>query len=126
MSRTHHNIERVLCDVQDMLAALEDDKGLIDVAYARWVFCFLSRPEEVVKALAALVKPGGRVAVQDYFNYERCLTLAPRREAFTKVIPIAQIVTAGLFDPESYIRFNTERNSLGTSGDLRASEVEQK
>lgn len=86
VARTYHNIERVLCDVQDMLAALEDDKGLIDVAYARWVFCFLSRPEEVVKALAALVKPGGRVAVQDYFNYERCLTLAPRREAFTKVI----------------------------------------
>jgi hypothetical protein len=33
-----------------------------------------------------MVKRGGRVAVQDYFNYERALTLAPRREAFSKVI----------------------------------------
>ncbi|GJQ28312.1 MAG: hypothetical protein HBSAPP03_01960 [Phycisphaerae bacterium] len=86
VSRKHHNIERVLCDVHDLASALDDDAGMIDVAYARWVFCFLSRPEDVVKALARLVKPGGRVAVQDYFNYERCLTLAPRREAFSKVI----------------------------------------
>jgi len=86
VSRRYHNIERVLGDVQDLLAVLNDDAGLIDVAYARWVFCFLPRPQEVVKGLASLVKPGGRVAVQDYFNYERSLTLAPRREAFTKVI----------------------------------------
>lgn len=86
VSRKHHNIERVLGDVQDLLAVLEDDAGMIDVAYARWVFCFVPRPEDVVKGLARLVKPGGRVAIQDYFNYERCLTLAPRREAFSKVI----------------------------------------
>jgi hypothetical protein len=30
-------------------------------------------------------------------------------EAFTKVIPISQIVTAGLFDPEAYNRFNPDQ-----------------
>lgn len=86
IARKHHHIERVLGDVQDLDAVLADETGMIDVAYARWVFCFLSRPEAVVKGLAKLIKKGGRVAVQDYFNYERALTLAPRREAFTKVI----------------------------------------
>lgn len=86
VARKAHWIERVLGDVQDLAGVLHDDAGLIDVAYARWVFCFLAHPERVVEGLSRLVKPGGRVAVQDYFNYERSLTLAPRREAFTKVI----------------------------------------
>lgn len=81
-----HNIERVLGDVQDIGSILSSEAGSVDVAYARWVFCFLSDPEAVVRGLASLVKKGGRVAVHDYFNYERCMTLAPRREAFTKVI----------------------------------------
>lgn len=85
-ARRFSNIERVLGDVQELDSALPGHGGSIDVAYARWVFCFLSNPEAVVRGLARLVKPGGRVAVQDYFNYERGLTLAPRREAFTKVI----------------------------------------
>ncbi|MDX2132901.1 MAG: methyltransferase domain-containing protein [Planctomycetota bacterium] len=86
VARRAFSIERVLGDVQDLMNVLSEDKGLIDVAYARWVFCFLAHPERVVEGLASLIKPGGRVAVQDYFNYERSLTLAPRREAFTKVI----------------------------------------
>jgi SAM-dependent methyltransferase len=86
LARKQVQVERVLGDVQDLINVLPGEEGAIDVAYARWVFCFLSRPEDVVQALAALLKRGGRVAIQDYFNYERCLTLAPRREAFTKVI----------------------------------------
>jgi SAM-dependent methyltransferase len=85
-SRKQQYIERVLGDVQDLLSVLPGEECTVDVAYARWVFCFLERPEDVVRGLSALVKPGGAVAVQDYFNYERCLTLAPRREAFSKVI----------------------------------------
>ncbi len=86
ISRKQLHIERVLGDVQDILSVLPGEEGAVDVAYARWVFCFLERPEDVVRGLATLMKPGGAVAVQDYFNYERCLTLAPRREAFSKVI----------------------------------------
>lgn len=80
------NIERVLGDVQDLAAALPNHQGAFDMAYARWVLCFIPNPEDVVAGLARVMKVGGRFAVQDYFNYERALTLAPRREAFTKVI----------------------------------------
>jgi SAM-dependent methyltransferase len=86
VSRKQQHIERVLGDVQDLLSVLPGEEGTVDFAYARWVFCFLERPEDVVRGLSALVRTGGAVAVQDYFNYERCLTLAPRREAFSKVI----------------------------------------
>jgi SAM-dependent methyltransferase len=80
------NISRVLGDVQDLPAALPGEVATVDVAYARWVFCFLKKPEDVVKGLAKLVKPGGKVAVQDYFNYEYAFTLAPRSLAFEIVI----------------------------------------
>ncbi len=86
VSRKNLHIERVLGDVQDLSEVLAGEDATVDVAYARWVFCFLERPEDVVRGLAKIVKPGGRVAIQDYFNYERSLTLAPRREAFSRVI----------------------------------------
>jgi len=86
LSRKHLHIERVLGDVQDLESVIPGEENSIDAAYARWVFCFLSDPQAVVRGLSRLLKPGGVVAVQDYFNYERSLTLAPRREAFTKVI----------------------------------------
>jgi ubiquinone/menaquinone biosynthesis C-methylase UbiE len=86
IARRIHHVERRLGDVQDLADCLPDEAGLIDAAYARWVFCFLSDPEAVVRGLARVIKPGGCVAVQDYFNYERALTLAPRKEAFSKVI----------------------------------------
>jgi ubiquinone/menaquinone biosynthesis C-methylase UbiE len=80
------HIERVLGDVQDLSEVMAGEENTVDVAYARWVFCFLERPEDVIKGLASIIKRGGRVAIQDYFNYERSLTLAPRREAFSRVI----------------------------------------
>lgn len=85
-ARRYTHIERVLGDVHDLDAAFPDSPGTIDLAYARWVFCFLAKPEDVVRGLSRLVKSGGRVAVQDYFNYERAFTLAPRREAFSRVV----------------------------------------
>jgi ubiquinone/menaquinone biosynthesis C-methylase UbiE len=86
MSRKAMNIERVLGDAQELAEVLAGEENTADAAYARWVFCFLERPEGVVQGLAKVLKPGGRLAVQDYFNYERSLTLAPRREAFSRVI----------------------------------------
>lgn len=86
VSRKFHHIERVLGDVQDLTSVLPGEDEQIDAAYIRWVLCFVPRPDDVVKELHKVLKVGGRVAVQDYFNYERCLTLAPKREAFTKVI----------------------------------------
>ncbi|MCL4741749.1 MAG: methyltransferase domain-containing protein [Phycisphaerales bacterium] len=67
------------------LASVGLPEATFDLVYARWVLCFVPDPEAVVRGLATLVRPGGRVAVQDYFNYQS-LTLAPRREAFDRVI----------------------------------------
>ncbi len=85
-ARKYQNIDRVLGDVHELEELLPGDAAAYDAAYARWVFCFLDEPQRLVDGLARVLKPGGRIIVQDYFNYERSLTLAPRCEAFTKVI----------------------------------------
>lgn len=85
-SRRLANIDRILGDVQALDECIEKGEDSVDVAYARWVLCFVSQPEAVIVGLKKLLKPGGRIAVQDYFNYERSLTLAPRKEAFSRVI----------------------------------------
>ena len=81
------NIDRVLGDVQHLDTALPGPghDGMFDYAYARWVFCFLARPEEVVRGLARVLKPGGKLMVHDYFNYES-MTLGPKRAEFGTVI----------------------------------------
>jgi ubiquinone/menaquinone biosynthesis C-methylase UbiE len=79
------NVQRALGDVQDLAKILADQRGTFDVAYARWVFCFVKDPSAVLAGIASSLKPGGRVAIQDYFSYES-MTLAPRHEAFTRVI----------------------------------------
>lgn len=74
-------------DIDQIVARAEGANlvGSFDIAYARWVLCFVKDPERVIRAVAKLLKPGGRFVVQDYFGYEH-MTLAPRHPAFTKVI----------------------------------------
>ena len=84
-ARRLSNIDRILGDAQALPALLPGREATIDLAYARWVLCFVPDPEAVVAGVAALLKRGGRFAIQDYFNYE-AMTLAPRRDAFTRVI----------------------------------------
>ncbi len=85
-ARQISNVDRVLGDVQQIDSVLQHERGSVDFAYARWVFCFLKDPEAVVSGLAKIIKPGGKVMVQDYFNYVRAMTLAPRNPAFEVVI----------------------------------------
>ncbi|MCC6677390.1 MAG: methyltransferase domain-containing protein [Phycisphaerales bacterium] len=84
-ARRLENVDRVLGDVQKLEEAMPRSDASIDLAYARWVFCFLPHPEYVIRGLRRLLKPGGRLAVQDYFNYE-AMTIAPKNAAFSKVI----------------------------------------
>lgn len=101
MSRRLTNVERVLGDVQDLDNVMPGHDGAVDAAYARWVFCFLSQPEAVVKGVRRLLKPGGRFIVQDYFNYELGMTLAPRREMFSRIVrAIAHSWRANGGDPD--------------------------
>jgi len=56
----------------------------IDGAYARWVLCFVRNPEAVVARVAKALKPGGALAVMDYYNYP-AFTFAPRSAALDRV-----------------------------------------
>lgn len=74
----------VVGDVQ-RLAEQFGEGGAFDLAYARWVLCFVKDPAAVVRGVAALLKPGGRFVVHDYFNY-RTMTMAPRRTSHDKAV----------------------------------------
>lgn len=41
-----------------------------DGAWLRWVLAFVPHPERVVERLAGAIKPGGRVAIHEYYEYE--------------------------------------------------------
>jgi SAM-dependent methyltransferase len=69
-------------DVQEM----DLPPASVDVAYARWVLCFVPRPEAVVARVAHALKPGGVFAVQDYVDWQ-ALSLSPRSEVFLRVMP---------------------------------------
>jgi ubiquinone/menaquinone biosynthesis C-methylase UbiE len=71
-------------DVQQLGAVLGPDERF-DLAYARWVLCFVPDPGAVIRGAAAALKPGGRLVLHDYFNYES-MTAAPRRESFTRTV----------------------------------------
>jgi len=48
---------------------LELPEDSFDGAVARWLFCFLSDPAAAIGGVARALRPGGRFAVMDYFNY---------------------------------------------------------
>jgi SAM-dependent methyltransferase len=85
IGRHLHNVERFLGDAQQLETLLPQMAAQADLAYARWVLCFVKDPDAVVRGVAKLLKKGGRFAIQDYFNYES-MSLAPKHEAFTKII----------------------------------------
>lgn len=72
-------------DVHDLANAVPPGEPAFDAAFARWVLCFVSDPARVVRSVADRLKPGGRFAVLDYFNYTS-MTLAPRHPAFTVMV----------------------------------------
>lgn len=73
-----HHADRVV-------AGIEGAPKAFDIAYARWVLCFVPNPQAVVSSVAACLKPGGRFVVHDYFNYQT-MCLAPRSEAYEKAV----------------------------------------
>jgi len=77
------HIQAHCADVRE-LSTLNLPAGF-DAAWIRWVLCFLPDPSPVLAAVHDLLRPGGRLAIQDYFNYE-AMALAPRRPIFHTVI----------------------------------------
>lgn len=66
--------ELFVCDLLD--APLPE--GKYDLIFARWVFLFLPQPLAHLKKLARALKPGGRIAIQDYHRESMRLYPAPK------------------------------------------------
>ncbi len=71
-------------DVQQLEPVLAGETPF-DLAYARWVLCFVRDPAAVVRGVAASLRPGAHFVVQDYFNYG-AMTTAPRRESHDRAV----------------------------------------
>lgn len=94
-SRGLRSCSAVVGDVQNLtgvLRSLSGDVGVhaspsprFDLAYARWVLCFVPKPEAVVAGVASALKTGGRFCVHDYFNYN-AMTVAPKRAAHDRAV----------------------------------------
>ena len=67
------------------LESLSQPASSVDFAFARWVLCFLPRPEELVARVARALRPGGTFVVMDYCNYEG-FCIAPRSAVVERVI----------------------------------------
>ena len=76
-------LTNVIATVGDV-EKLRVSKRLFDGAYARWVLCFVRRPEAVIAGVAGALKSGGVFVVQDYFNYEGVL-ISPNCDIFKRV-----------------------------------------
>ena len=55
--------------VQGDVQRLDLQAGFYDAAFARWLFCFLQRPEVVIEQVHRVLRPGGDLVILDYFNY---------------------------------------------------------
>jgi ubiquinone/menaquinone biosynthesis C-methylase UbiE len=77
------NIEAHVMDAHHLDVA----EASIDVAYARWVLCYLPDLEAVIQAVVRTLRPGGVFAVQDYLNMG-AVRVAPPSSAFARVIQV--------------------------------------
>jgi SAM-dependent methyltransferase len=71
-------------DVQQLPALLADQPPF-DLAYARWVLCFVRDPAAVVAGIVQQLRPGGYAIVHDYFHYES-MTVAPKSALHDRVV----------------------------------------
>ncbi len=75
-------LDRVQC-VQSRVEEAKLPAGHFDLVYARWVMSFVRDHEAFVRPLVDALRPGGVIAVQDYY-YEG-LSLFPRGGAFDRM-----------------------------------------
>ena len=97
------------------LDLMEDDLGLdgVDLAWCRWVLCFLPDPALVLRKLAKAMKPGAVFAIHDYCDY-RSWRPAPRRpliEEFVSETMASWVDTGG--DPDVALRLPTLLHEAG-------------
>lgn len=79
---------RAVTNVEPMLGTAEEfelEDASLDAAYARWVLCWLQKPEEALARVARALRPGGVFIVQDYLDWG-AKKLVPRSGAHDRVV----------------------------------------
>lgn len=69
-------LSHVVCHELDLAEAPLPVEGA-DGAWARWVFAFVREPHDLLKRVAAALRPGGVFVIHEYFNYA-AWKMAPR------------------------------------------------
>lgn len=72
--------------VQGDLMLDELPTGPFDMAWVRWVFCFLPDPSLALRKIARALAPGGRLAIHEYVDYGtwRAIPEKPAIESFVQ------------------------------------------
>jgi len=94
------NIDARVEDVRE----LKLDGADADGAYARWVLCFVDRPEDVVAGVVRGLRPGGRFVVQDYYHYEAVRLGPPAAILDTVISAVTEAWVGRGGDPEMGLR----------------------
>ena len=79
---------RALPQVEASLGPIEDldvPAESFDGAYARWLFCWLPDAEVALRRVADAVRPGGRIALQEYLDWG-AMKMMPRSAAFDRAV----------------------------------------
>jgi SAM-dependent methyltransferase len=79
---------RAMTNVQvHELDLMRDDlpSGPYDFVWCRWVLCFVSDPDLLVRKIAAVLRPGGRVIFHEYGHYTTW-RFVPRRPALHEFV----------------------------------------
>lgn len=74
----------VVADVQKLEEKLSG-QAAFDLAYLRWVLCFVSDPPAMIRGVGTQLKRGAHVVIHDYFNYAS-MTCGPRRASHDKAV----------------------------------------
>jgi SAM-dependent methyltransferase len=78
------HLSGIVRDVHEIAEAVRGQESF-DLAYARWVLCFVKDPAKVIHGVAERLRPGGRFVVHDYFHYQS-LTIAPKQEFHDRAV----------------------------------------
>ncbi|MEM9068164.1 MAG: methyltransferase domain-containing protein [Myxococcota bacterium] len=67
------------------VASLELEDASLDGVFARWLFCFLPNAKEAAIRVARWLRPGGTVAILDYYHYDG-FSIAPPAPVMPRLV----------------------------------------
>ncbi len=78
------NIRAIHADFDQMVLEPESLDGM----YCRWALAWIPNPEEILAKVHKALKPGGRIVIQEYYDWSTLQT-EPRKETLAKAIAMA-------------------------------------